>query len=90
MKSLRWKLPYYRILKGYSHIVCLFGNTPVIPKGMAPETALIHDYISTQNKEFLPLLVRTVAEFENENQYFPTYPILYEMARSNLASQVNM
>jgi hypothetical protein len=90
MKSLRWKLPYYRILKGYSHIVCLFGNTPVIPKGMAPETALIHDYISTQNKEFLPLLVRTVAEFENENQYFPTYPILCEMARSNLVSQVNM
>jgi hypothetical protein len=89
MKSLRWRLPYYRILKGYSHLVGLFGNTPVIPNGMAPETALVRDYISTLNKEYLPLLVRTVAQFENENQYFPTYPILYEMARTNLASQVN-
>lgn len=90
MKSLRWRLPYYRILKGYSHLVFLFGNTPVIPMGMAPETALVHEYISTQNKEFLLLLVITVAQFENENHYFPTYSILFEMARSNLASQVNM
>lgn len=90
MKSLRWRLPYYRLLKWYSQIASLIGNAPVITDGMAPETAIIHYYIQTQNKELLPLLVSMAAQFEKENQYFPTYTMLLEMAKSNLAIQVNM
>jgi hypothetical protein len=90
MKSLRWRLPYYRLLKGYSHISSLIGNTAIIPSGMAPEAAIIHDYIRTQNKELLPLLVSSVAQFEKENKYYPTYTILCEMATINLSTLVNM
>ena len=89
MKSLRWRLPSYRLLKGYGHISSLFGNTPVIPNGMAPEAAIIHDYILKQKEELLPSLAFSVAQFEKENNYFPTYSMLCEMAKSNLASQVN-
>jgi hypothetical protein len=87
MKSLRWRLPYYRLLKGYSSIISLIGKNPVIPNGMAPEAAMIHDYISTQNEELLPLLINEAAQFERENQYFPTYKMLCEMAMTNLATQ---
>ena len=89
MKSLRWRLPYYRLLKGYGHISSLIGNAPVIPDGMTPETTIIHDYVRAQKEELLPSLAFSVAQFEKENNYFPTYSMLYEMARSNLASQVN-
>ena len=87
MKSLRWKLPYYRLLKGYSSIASLLGSNPLIPNGMAPETALIHDYISAQKEKLLPSLINNAAQFESENQYFPTYAMLCEMALANLAAR---
>ena len=89
MKSLKWKLPYYRLLKGYSSIIRLIGKTPVIPAGMAPETAIVHDYIRDQNEKLLPLLVNKAAEYENENQYFPTYTMLREMAMIDLKTKLN-
>jgi len=87
MKSLRWRLPYYRILKGCSSIANLFGKNSLIPNGMAPESAVIHDYINTRKKELLPLLINEAAQFESENQYFPTYGMLCEMAMTNLVTQ---
>jgi hypothetical protein len=87
MKSLRWKLPYYRLLKGYSHIVDLMGNTPPIPKGMAPETVLIHNYINDKNEELLPILIDMALHFELKNNYFPTYNMLCEMGLSKLEAR---
>lgn len=87
MKSLRWRLPYYRLLKGYSSIASLIGKDPLIPSGMAPESAVIHDYINTRKKALLPFLINEAAQFESDNQYFPTYSMLCEMAKTNLATQ---
>jgi len=87
MKSLRWKLPYYRLLKGYSHLISLMGNTPPIAKGMAPETALIHNYINDKNEELLPILMEMASQFELKNNYFPTYRMLCEMGMSKLEAR---
>ena len=87
MKSLRWKLPYYRILKGYSSIMRTMGKAPPIANGMAPETAIIHSYISDQNEELLPLLAKMASQYEKTNNYFPTYNILCKMGYSILAAR---
>jgi hypothetical protein len=87
--SLRWKLPYYRVLKGYSRIAGLMGNAPIMPDGMAPETALIVNYISDQSEELMPGLVSEANQFEQENKFYPTYTILSEMATSLLVAQGN-
>lgn len=86
MNSLKWRLPYYRVLKGYSHVAGMLGTTAVMQAGMAPETAIINNFISSQNKKLVPLLAESAAQFENEYHYFPTYAMLREMAMANLSA----
>ena len=89
MKSLKWRLPYYRILKGYSNITSLFGNKPLMPVGMAPEIVLLHEYIDSQKEEIMPILTKEAEQFTQANDYFPTYSMLCKMAKTILAEQLH-
>ena len=79
-KSLRWRLPYYRLLKAYGNIVQLFGWEGQIPGGMSSETAIIHDYSLAQKNKIHPLLEIKVKDFLAKHHYRPTYPELCLLA----------
>jgi hypothetical protein len=81
-KSLRWDLPYYRLLKGISRIQNFFGSKPAIANGMAPEAAIIHGYIDSKREEILPLIIEASEKFVKRNHYFPTYSELTLLAKA--------
>jgi len=88
-KSLRWRLPYYRILKAYGNIVQLFGWQGKIPSGMSSETAIIHDYVLAQKNRIQPILENKAKDFLAKHHYRPTYAELSQLADDILFKQLS-
>jgi len=78
-----WKLPVVRVLKLYSSVLNSMGREAVIPEGMSVLTALTsndfeHRFQNTKNQT-----MRQVAEFKEQEGYFPPYWQISSMAEGS-------
>lgn len=86
IKRLKWDLPRYRVLNGFSRVLKLLNGKTIMPDGMASETALVYDYLSNKKSNLMPLLKKDVENFRTSNKYYPTYSEMLVMAKSILVN----
>ena len=76
-----YKLPFGRVLKGYSVILNWFGGLGPIPEGMSASAALRNDAFSKRHATIKALLQEAVDEFTTAHGYRPPYWELVRLAR---------
>ncbi len=82
-----FKLPIYRVVKGYSILVGLFGLDKPIPSGITAQSQLVYDAVSKKQKKLLAQLKTALSSYEKEQQHKATYLKMLQKANEIMVEQ---
>ncbi len=82
-----FKLPIYRVAKGYSVFAGLFGFNEPIPSGITAQSQLVYDAVSKKQKKLLAQLKTALNSYEKKQQHKATYLKMLQKANEIMAEQ---
>ncbi len=76
-----WKLPFMKLIKGYSVILNGLGREGPVPEAMTARTALLYMRFGEVHEAVKRLVVQDVEDFREKNRYLPPYWQLLDIIR---------
>jgi len=83
VKSVRWKLPFFRIEKGYSIFINLFGISGPIPKELSAQSALTYQLIKLNEIKFDKKINVERRSFYEKYHYQPGYATIKSFTQNH-------